>query len=199
VAAGAVQFLSASATAGIFILITLYLQRVLGYTALQAGFIFVVPGLGFVAAGIVAVRTSWLSVRVRLLGGLAVQFTGTAVLSIEWSGHPLVGLLLGSWLDGFGTVSVLVAATTAITAAVGDRHLGLAAGLLNTAVELGSACGIAGLVAVATVGANGTSPGDSFDARGFFHAMMVALAATGLAALVALLVPARGSELPAAR
>ncbi|HTW41350.1 MAG TPA: MFS transporter [Solirubrobacteraceae bacterium] len=189
-ATATMQFLSSSVTAGVLITVTLYLQHTLGYSPLHAGVIFLVPGVGFILGGLLAMHTVRISLRGRQGGGIALQLAGTAMLWTVGKAHPIGPILLGLWFVGFGTMVSLVASTTAITSVVADGDLGLAAGLVNTAVELGSAFGIALLVALATTSGSAIrgrhGVGASITPGSLSHAMVGAVSIMVIASMLSL-------------
>ncbi|BAZ11810.1 hypothetical protein NIES4071_36360 [Calothrix sp. NIES-4071] len=63
-------------------------------------------------------------------------------------------LLPGTVLVGLGIVTGVVTVTIAATAGISDSDQGLASGLLNTSQQVGSAVGLAILVAVSTARTN---------------------------------------------
>jgi MFS family permease len=84
-------------------------------------------------------------------GGVALVAAGCAVAAAR----PTV-TTLATWgvLCGLGIGVASVAATTLGASAVGDADRGIAAGLLNTAAQVGTALGIAALVLVAGAGSH---------------------------------------------
>lgn len=139
-----------------FFFITLYMQRVLGFTALQAG-------LSFVPLGVTVVLTASLVPRVIARVGLKPVLTaGLFLLAVSLAWFSLisvngsfVGDILGpSLLAGVGMGIAFVALTIAAVSGVTERDAGLASGLINTLQQIGSALGLAVLVAVAA-GASG--------------------------------------------
>jgi MFS family permease len=69
---------------------------------------------------------------------------------IPVDGSYVSNILPGLLVTAFGVGAVFVGATTAANAGVGEDKAGLAAGLLNTAQQLGAALGLAILSAIAT-------------------------------------------------
>ena len=143
--------MSAAIGSTIFIL-TLYMQQVLNYSALQTGLAFLPHAI---AAMIAAPIASYLATRF----GTKTTFTGSMTLAavglLHLSRIPVQGnfvrdLLPGTVIIGFGIVMTLVAVTIAATAGISDSEQGMASGLLNTSQQIGAALGLAILVAVST-------------------------------------------------
>jgi MFS family permease len=134
-----------------FFYATLYMQEVLGYSPLKAGVAYLPITAGFAMAGGIASRL------VTRVGTRPVVGAGCliAAAGIYWvSRAPLHGSYLGDLLPGFvvmslGAGSVFVSVTAAANAGVPRDKAGLAAGLLNSSQQVGSALGLAVLSAVA--------------------------------------------------
>jgi EmrB/QacA subfamily drug resistance transporter len=132
--------------------LSLYLQAVLGYSPLKAGFAFLPMSLVIVA------MTSAASRLVARVGVLAVLVTGLLLVAAglagftrlpvdgSWAGHFLLPSLLAS--AGLGLT--LVSSTVAAMAGARPDERGLASGLLNTSRLLGGALGLAVLSTVAS-------------------------------------------------
>jgi EmrB/QacA subfamily drug resistance transporter len=177
--AGAAAMLAATGVlVGAFFLSTLYLQRVLGATALETGLAFLPLTLVIVAGAHLASHAlPRTGTRPLLIAGLALAAGGLLTLSgaATDAGYAL-DLLPGFVAVGFGVGLAFVAINVTAMAEVGHREAGLASGLMTTAHELGAALGVAALSAVAA----GDGLGDAF-------AVAAGVAAVGaLAAIVAL-------------
>jgi EmrB/QacA subfamily drug resistance transporter len=185
IAAGAAMF-------GLFFFLSLYLQQVLGYSALEAG-VSQLPLAGtlVVAAGAAGPLAEKLGIRPLLLMGLALFAAGMAWFSrLPVDGTFLADVLGPSLLVGLGLALTFVALTIASVTGVDDRRYGLAGGLINTAQQIGGAIGLAILTAVADQGtthsaAHGVGAVDD----GFQLALLVAagLAAVALVAAAVLM------------
>ncbi len=143
--------LSAAAASMVFIL-TLYMQQVLGYSALQTGLAFLPHALAATLAAPVASRlVTSIGVKSTIIVSMITLMVGLLLLTqIPLQGNFVRDLLPGTVIVGFGIVTGIVTATIAATTGVDDHEQGLASGLLNTAQEIGSALGLAILVAVAS-------------------------------------------------
>jgi MFS family permease len=151
VAADLTQLIAFCGFFSMFFYATLYMQEVLSYSPLKAGLAYLPITAGFAVAGGVA------SQLVTRVGSRAVVVTGCVVAAagIYWvSRVPLHGSYLTDILPGFvvmslGAGSVFVAVTAAANSGVPADKAGLAAGLLNSSQQVGSALGLAVLSAVA--------------------------------------------------
>ncbi len=189
--------LSAAVASMVFIL-TLYMQQVLGYSALQTGMAFLPHALAAMAAAPLASQLlTRIGVKSTMVSGMVASMVGLLVLThIPVQGNFVRDLLLGTVLVGFGIVTGLVSVTIAATAGVADSEQGLASGLLNTAQQIGSAVGLAILVAVATartqaiVASTGNSPAalQTATTGGFQAALAVGAGFAAIGIIVALLV-----------
>jgi predicted MFS family arabinose efflux permease len=130
---------------------TLFMQRVLGYTPLQAGLAFL-PQTVVIAAGsqIASRLVTRVGSRPMLLVGTALAATGVGWLSQITAGSTFLGDLLGPFLlVGLGMGLSVTPATVAATAGVPSEDAGLASGLLNTSRFIGASIGLAVLATVA--------------------------------------------------
>ncbi len=151
-AANVIGVLMNAAVVSMIFILTLYMQQVLQYSALQTGLAFLPHAL---AAIIAAPLASWLAtrlgVKIPIIFGLLLLTLGLLLLAqIPVHGNFVWNLLPGTVIVGFGIVTCIVGVTIAATAGVRDSEQGLASGLLNTAQEVGAAIGLAILVAIST-------------------------------------------------
>jgi EmrB/QacA subfamily drug resistance transporter len=132
-----------------FLFLPLYLERVLGYSAVKTGVIFLPLSLvSFVVAPISGRLSARFPVRLFLGGGLAI--VGVALLLMHgitlrssWT-TLLAGFILGG--IGIGMVNAPLAATS--VSVVDPRRAGMASGINNTFRQIGIATGIAALGAI---------------------------------------------------
>jgi len=128
-----------------FFVLTLYVQDVLGYSAIKTGITFVATaGTAVVAAGIAQALTTRFGPKPIIAIGL-VLLTAAMV----WYAHiPVHGsfasdLLPGYVLVGVGIAFAYVPVSIASLAGVAEREAGLASGLFNTSQQIGGAIGTA--------------------------------------------------------
>jgi MFS family permease len=139
-----------SAQFAMFFFVTLYLQQVLGLSALEAGLVFVPVTLSVVTGSTLAPRViARFGLRAALTAGMMSGAAGLALLTTISAESSWVQVLPGGMLAGFGLGSSLVPATIAAVEGVAPAQAGLASGLLNTSRLLGGALGLAVLGTVA--------------------------------------------------
>ena len=143
--------MDAAIVSTIFIL-TLYMQQVLNYTALQTGLAFLPHGIAaIVAAEIATSAVTRFGIKNILISSIALGVLGLQHLSrIPVQGDFIRDLLPGITITGFSSVLIQVAVTIAATAGIDDREQGMASGLLATSQEIGAALGLAIIVAIST-------------------------------------------------
>jgi EmrB/QacA subfamily drug resistance transporter len=183
---GLVLIVSASALlAGSFFLASLYLQRIVGQTPLEAGLLFLPVALALIAgaqagSGLVGHAGG----RIATVLGLGVGSAGLFVLAgVPLEGNVLVDVLPGFVLAGFGIGATLVAAMTTAFTGVADEDAGLASGLVNTSHEVGFAVGVSILSAIAGASLAGGQGVDGFRAA-FQTAAGIGVAAVAASLLV---------------
>jgi EmrB/QacA subfamily drug resistance transporter len=141
-----------SLSAGLFALLlylTLYLQNVLGYSALQTGVRFLVLSGGILLTSTLAGRlTAIVPIRFLIAPGLAMVGCGLLLMRGLSPGSDWTHLIPGFILAGAGTGLINPPlASTAIGVVTPDRA-GMASGINSTFRQVGIATGIAGLGAV---------------------------------------------------
>jgi EmrB/QacA subfamily drug resistance transporter len=196
--ANLVVLLMGAASASMLFILTLYMQRVLNYSALQTGLAFLPHALAAMVAAPPGSRFSTrFGVKSTLTGGMILLMLGLLLLSqISTSGGFVSDLLPGTVVVGFGIVLILVAGTIAATAGVSNSEQGLASGLFNTSQQVGAALGLAILVAASTartktlVESAGNSPPELRTAltEGFQYALTISVSFPIAGVLVALFV-----------
>ncbi|MFI1766208.1 MFS transporter [Streptomyces sp. NPDC020800] len=157
--------------------LTLYFQTVRGYSAFATGLAFLVPAL-VVAGGTQAGERAVAAVGVRrmLAGGMTLGATGAAALGLALTRHGSYPLLLpGIVLLGLGQGAVWTGMWIAAAAGVAPEDQGVASGLASTSLQVGSAVGLAVLVALA--GAAGPDPADGASPAGLRAAVFAIAAA----------------------
>ncbi|MFI2651697.1 MFS transporter [Micromonospora fulviviridis] len=140
-------------------LLTLYMQKTLGFSALLAGISFGVLGLGTVAGGLLApkaiAKTSTLTV---LVAGGLIQTTFTAALFFLGTSTPssMALLLPATFFGGVGNMLVIVGFMVTATSGLPDKEQGLATGLATMSQQVGITMGtpiMSAIVTAATMGA----------------------------------------------
>ena len=128
-----------------FYLLTLYVQQVLGYSAIKTGLTFVVTaGSAVLWAGLAQSLTTRLGVKPVLAAGFIAMTAGAVwYTQIPVSGSFVSALLPGYLLIGFGLPFTFIPVSIAALAGVSYDEAGLASGLINTSQQIGGAVGIA--------------------------------------------------------
>jgi EmrB/QacA subfamily drug resistance transporter len=164
----------------VFFLNTLYLQDILGWSALETGLAFlplvVAIGLATNTASRLIPRTgsrNLAAVGLALVAGGAILF----VLAPDDASYA-TDVLPGFVVLGFGVGLVFPAASIASLSEVGEEAAGLASGLITTGHELGAAFGAAAISAVATAA--------STFVAGYADGFAVVAAVAGLVAIITL-------------
>ena len=178
-----------------FLMLTLYMQQVLGYSPMRTGVAYLaVAGSAILWSGVAAQLVNRLGVKRVLVTGM-VALTGGLVYFTQVSVH---GSYLGDLLPGFLLVGVglgfsFVPISIAALAGVRPAEAGLASGLFNTTQQIGGALGIAVLSTIATTRtshalADGTAAPAAL-VHGFTSAFVVGagIAAVGIVAALTLI------------
>jgi EmrB/QacA subfamily drug resistance transporter len=131
--------------------LTLYMQQVLGYSALRAGLAFMPMTLSVALAASLAPRlVARVGVRPVLAAGMLSSAVGLGLLTGVAPGGSYLGMVLpGGMLGAGGLGLALVPATIAAVQGISADQSGLASGLLNTSRLVGGALGLAVLSTIA--------------------------------------------------
>ena len=142
-------------------LLTLYFQEVLGHSALTAGLLFIPMTLASVVAAPVAGRlVTRIGVRTTATSGLALVAVGLLLMTPMSVGGGLALVLCGMVIGEGGFMLSNVPLTIVGSGSAGEDERGLAAGLLNTSMQLGSAWGL-GVVATVVAAASAALGGEA--------------------------------------
>src|SRR3954469_16548308 len=179
-----------------FYFISLYMQQVLGYSAIHAGLSYLPLALTIVvAAGVGGQLVTRFGFKPILAAGLAFVSIGLLWFSQVSVGGGFLSDILGpSLLAAIGLGFGFVTSTIAAVAGVDQREQGLASGLINTSQQIGGALGLAVLSTIATsrtddVMATGTSTLPNALTEGFQAAFLggAVIAALGFVATLVLI------------
>ncbi|WP_407836873.1 MFS transporter [Streptomyces sp. DSM 116496] len=170
-----------------FFLCSLYLQHVLGFSALRTGLTFLPAALAtLVGAHFGSRAVARLGWRATAAGGMAVTVAGALLLTgLERDGNAWTQVMPGFILLSFGLGIGFVCAITSSVHGVEHKDAGLGSGLVNTCHELGASLGIALVAAVAGASLEGTTP--SVDGFGSAFATCAVIAAVAAGAGLTLL------------
>ncbi|MEV7598834.1 MFS transporter [Kitasatospora sp. NPDC089797] len=145
----------------IFFFITLFVQEVLGYSPLRAGFAFLPISVAIVAAAQFAARNQirfgpkpfFVAGSLLVLGG--VLWATRIDVHSDYPG----GVLGPTLLFGLGMGSIFVPATLTVVSRVAPHETGAATGMLNTMQQVGGSLGLSILVTVyGTASRNAAGP-----------------------------------------
>jgi MFS family permease len=153
VGANAIQMLGVAGMFGMFFLAVLYLQRVLGYDALETGVAFLpVSGLiGALSLGVSARLSMRFGARAVLIPGLTLMTLGLLLLTrVPVDGQYLTDVLPAMIVLGAGAGLFFPSLTTLAMSGVDPSESGLASGLINTSLQVGGSIGLAVLAGLAT-------------------------------------------------
>jgi EmrB/QacA subfamily drug resistance transporter len=188
-------FILGTALFSMFLMLTLYMQQVLGYSAMKTGLAYLaVAGTAIVWSGVAGQLVTRVGVKPVLVIGMMMLTVGLLFFTQVSVGGSYVRDLLPGFLIigvgiGFSFVPISIAALAGVTAS----EAGLASGLINTSQQIGGALGIAALSTIATshtedsLGNGSVLPVALVD--GFSSAFLVGaiLAALGLVAALTLI------------
>ena len=193
--ANLVQALSISGMFGVFFLGSLYLQRILGYSALEIGLAFLPVTI---CMGTLSIRYSELLImrfgaRRTLVPGLVVILAALALFTRapvdgDYVTHVLPVMILIGIGAGLAFPSLMTLAMSGAT----QEDAGLASGLVNTSAQVGAALGLAVLATLATTRTESLAggAGSAADALtgGYHYAFWIAAGLVLAAVAVALTV-----------
>jgi EmrB/QacA subfamily drug resistance transporter len=150
--ANAVMFVVVGGLYGMFFFASLYVQRILGYSPLQAGLAFLPVTAGIiVGAGLSQQLIRRVGVKPTMLGGMTVAAIGLAILAATTKvDGSYLGILLGLAPMAIGMGCTFVPLTLVATTGIEPEDAGLASGLFNTSQQVGGALGLAVLATLAT-------------------------------------------------
>jgi MFS family permease len=128
-----------------FVFLSLYMQQVLGYSAIKTGLAFLVIAAGMIASSGLAQN---LVTRVGAKVVLTVGLLGFAVAQVLFLRLPVSGGFAANLLPGFLIVAAalglaFVGDFIASTTGISPNDAGLASGLINTSQQIGGAIGLA--------------------------------------------------------
>jgi EmrB/QacA subfamily drug resistance transporter len=145
-------FILGTATFSMFLMLTLYMQQVLGYSAMETGLGYLaVAGTAILWSGVAAQLVTRLGVKPVLIAGMSALTAGVVYFTqVSVGGSYFADLLPGFLLIGVGLGFSFVPISIAALAGVQPAEAGLASGLINTTQQIGGALGIAALSTIAT-------------------------------------------------
>ena len=143
--ANAVGFLLGGSFFAFIFIGTLYMQQVLGYSALQAGLAWLAATLTSVAfAGLAQALVTRGSAKLVMAAGMALIGGGILwATQVPVHGRFWANLAGPFFITGMGTAFAFIPVSIAALAGVAEHEAGLASGLINTSQQLGGAIGVA--------------------------------------------------------
>jgi MFS family permease len=171
-----------------FFFVSLYMQNVLGFDALEAGLAYLPLAVTIiVSAGVASQLVTRVGFKYVLMFGLLLVTIGLVWFAQVSPGGSYVGdvlfasIIAGAGL-GFSFVPVTIGAVTGST----EEESGLASGLINTSQQVGGALGLAILSTIAFSGVPDTGRPDPVAlTNGFSDAFLVGAAFAFVAFLIA--------------
>jgi predicted MFS family arabinose efflux permease len=188
-AANAAQFLLGAAWIPMFFFVNLYLQHVLGLGAFASG-AALLPLTVTIMIGMVAVAPRLIArfgPKVLTVAGLATLAVGLTWLSvIRADGSFLVDVLPASLVTAAGMAMAFIPSLGLALSSAAPQEAGLAAGIVNTNYQIGSALGLAAMTAVAAAyGGDGPAADLAGLTDGYSAALIGAAAIAAIGAAVA--------------
>jgi EmrB/QacA subfamily drug resistance transporter len=146
-----VALLVAMSLFSMFFFISLYMQQVLGYSAIKSGLSYLpLAGGIIVSAGIASGLVTRFGFKPILTTGLVLTAIGLVWFSqVEVGGSYLGDILFPSLIAAVGLGFAFVPMTIAAVSGVEPHETGLASGLINTSQQVGGALGLAILASIA--------------------------------------------------
>ncbi|WP_327583754.1 MFS transporter [Nonomuraea sp. NBC_00507] len=175
---------------GLFFISSLYLQHVLGFSALETGLLFLPVAIAItIGAQLGGHLIGRIGGRPVAVASFVVTAAGAALMTrISPDASAYTTLLPGFVLAALGIGPAFVTATTTTMANIPPGENGVASGVINTFHELGGSIGVA---VVSTVAASSLVPGSAGGIGGFVAGLTLCAVVAGVTAAVALgLVPA---------
>ncbi len=191
-AANIVMFVMGTALFSMFLMLTLYMQQVLGFSPLKTGIGYLaVAGTAIIWANVAAAAVTRVGVKPTLVVGMSVMTLGLVLFTqVSADGSYWRNLFPGFLVIGFGMPLAFVSLTIAALAGTRPAEAGLASGLINTSQQIGGAVGIAVLSTIATSTTTGAvSSGTALPralTQGFQNAFWAGAAITFVGVIVSL-------------
>jgi predicted MFS family arabinose efflux permease len=182
-AAGLIAFVTETS---LVFLLTLYLQEVLGYSALATGLAFGVLGVGTVVGGMLGGRAvgRFGNRRAIVLGGVVQAVATLSLVALGTSGSWIWLLLAATFVGGVGNMLMIVGFMVTATSGLPDEEQGRATGLATMTQQVGITLGIPVMSAIVTA-RTGAATGAEAVLSGVSTAILVNSALVLVGALLA--------------
>jgi EmrB/QacA subfamily drug resistance transporter len=150
-AANVAGFIMGTALFSMFLILTLYMQQVLGFSPLKTGVGYLaVAGTAVIWANVAAAAVNRVGVKPALIFGMGLLTAGLLYFTqVSVDGSYWGDLFPGFLILGIAIPFAFVPITIAALAGTKPREAGLASGLINTSQQIGGAVGIAILSTIA--------------------------------------------------
>jgi hypothetical protein len=134
-----------------FLMVTLYMQQVLGYSPIKSGVAYLaVAGTAVIWANVAAAAVNKVGVKPALILGMGLLTVGLVYFTqVSVDGSYWTDLFPGFLILGVAIPFAFVPITIAALAGTKPQEAGLASGLINTSQQIGGAVGIAVLSTIA--------------------------------------------------
>ncbi len=181
--ANTVALLVSLAMFGVFFFISLFMQNVLGYSAVHAGAAFLPMTILIILVAPVAGKASdRLGSRWLMTGGMTLVACSLLMFAQLQPDSSYFSLLPGMVLGGFGMAITMTPMTAAALSSVPVDKAGVGSGMLNTFRQVGGSLGIAVMGAILASGSNAALSGGATEQDAFVDGLHNALY---IAALIA--------------
>ena len=151
--ANGVMFIVVGGLFGMFFFASLYVQRILGYSPLKAGFAFLPVTIGIIVGATLASQLliRRFGVKPTVVGGMTFAAIGLIVLAATTKvDGSYLGILFGLVPMAIGMGCTFVPLTLVATTGIDAEDAGLASGVFNTSQQVGGALGLAVLSTLAS-------------------------------------------------
>jgi len=183
--ANLVVLLVALAMFGVFFFVSLYMQNILGYSAVQTGAAFLPMTILIILVAPVAGKAS------DRIGSRGLTTTGMVLIAVQLIMFSRLSADASFWdlfpafiIGGIGMSLTMTPSAAAATRSVPVDKAGVGSAVLNSARQIGGTMGIAVMGAIVASEAGGERTVDAF-MRGFESALLVAAAIAVVGAIVA--------------
>jgi len=199
-AANVAGFVMGTVLFSMFLMLTLYMQQVLGFSPLKTGVGYLaVAGTAVIWANVAAMAVNRVGVKPALIVGMSLLTLGLLYFTqVSVDGSYWADLFPGFLILGVGIPFAFVPITIAALAGTKPEEAGLASGLINTSQQIGGAVGIAVLSTIAvTTTDNATGQGTALPTaltHGFVNAFWAGAAIAFVGVLVSIFL-VRGRDL----
>ena len=183
--ANMVMLLVALAMFGVFFFLSLYMQNVLGYSAVQTGAAFLPMTILIILIAPVAGKTS------DRFGSRGLMTTGMILIAVQLLYFSRLGVEASFWsllpaflVGGVGMALTMTPSAAAATRSVSVDKAGVGAAVLNASRQVGGSLGIALIGAIMAIEAGGERTPEAF-VDGLQTALLVASVIAAVGAVVA--------------